>query len=202
MYFLSQQKALSHRGWCATQASSSSITWELVKAASYPSTSLLKSCITQHCFIFPSLLVALQICCPGFISGQFFDVLMCEDSEFLKPQLSGLILFFAKNLLQFLLGKRMQEVKLFLSLYVWNTLAYLKNVNSTSTLVWLHGYHILGQKSSSLKNLKEIWDLFPNLHYCLKKSKAILIPIISIGAICSLFGSIIFMLWVTNLSVP
>ena len=48
MYFLSQQKALRHRGWCGTQASSS-ITWELGKEASYPSTSLLKSCITQHC---------------------------------------------------------------------------------------------------------------------------------------------------------
>ena len=79
------------------------------------------------------------------------------------------MLFFAKNLLQILLGKGMQEVKLFLSLYVWNTLAYLKNVNSTTTLVLLHGYHILGQKSSSLKNLKEILDLFPKLTLLLEK---------------------------------
>ena len=112
------------------------------------------------------------------------------------------MLFSAKNLLQSLLGKGMREVKLFLSLYVWNTLAYLKNINSTSTLVLLHGYLILGQKSSSLKNLKYILDLFPKLTLMLeKKSKAVLIPIISLRAICSLFGSFIFMLWVANLSM-
>ena len=56
MYFLSQQEILSHSGdppgqwlWkCGTQNGSSSITWELVKDASYLSAPLLKIYVTQH----------------------------------------------------------------------------------------------------------------------------------------------------------